>query len=176
MPLNKILSKIRNSSKGSSIVELIIVTVLFAILIPISLTIYIGARKISGQSYVQHSAALTLGETTDILRFLRNQGFNQLQNGSFYLIRNPGSNSWLVKSDLPDKELFERYITISNALRHDGSEDLYFENSTGLSHEDPNTKKVEINILWAPDYIPSNLISTTTYITNWQNPITYNQS
>ena len=154
--------------------ELVIVTVLFAIMIPAASDIYISARKISGQSYIQHSAALTLGETTDILKFLRNQGFSQLENGSFYLIRNPGNNSWLVKSDLPDKELFERYIVVSNALRHEESGDLYFNGDSGPSYEDPDTKKIDISILWAPDYIPTDLISTTTYITDWENPIIYN--
>ena len=66
-------------------VELIIVTVLFAILVPSSVGIFIGARKITGQAYIQHSAAVTLGETNDILRYMRNQGFSLLADGSFYL-------------------------------------------------------------------------------------------
>ncbi len=153
--------------------ELIIVTILFAILIPSSLGIYIGAKKVSGQAYIQHSAAIALGETSDILRFLRNQGYGLLENGSFYLIRNPGTNSWLVKSDLPDMDTFERYITVSNALRHQASDNLYFDDDTGPSYEDTNTKKIELDILWAPDYIPTDLISKTIYISNWQSNIAY---
>ena len=153
--------------------ELIIVTILFAILVPTSLGIYIGARKISGQSYIQHSAAITLGETSDILKFLRNQEFDLLTEGEFFLIRNPGTNSWLVKSDVPDKDTFERYITVSKALRHDGTNDLYFDGDTGPSHEDTNTKRIDVQILWAPDYIPTDLISQTLYISNWQDTITY---
>ena len=166
--------KQRQNPKGSSLVELIIVTILFAILIPSALGIYLGARKISGQSYIQHSAALALGESSDILRYLRNQGFGLLENGSFFLIRNPGSNSWLVKSDLPDKDTFERYITVSDALRHQGTDHIYFEGDTGPSYADPDTKRVDLSILWAPDYIPTDLISKTIYITNWQSNITYN--
>jgi len=164
----------RLKPKGSSLVELIIVTILFAVLVPSSLGLYLGGRKVSGQSYIQHSAALTLGETSDILRFIRNKGFALVENGSFYLIRNPGTNSWLVKSDLPDKDIFERYITISNALRHTTTDDIYFDGDTGDSYEDPDTKRIDISILWAPDYIPTDLISKTTYISNWQNSFTYN--
>ena len=171
MLLNKL--KKNNQLRGSSLVELIIVIILFAIMIPSALSIYVGAKKISGQSYIQHSAALTLGETSDIIRFVRNQGFEKLMNGSFYFIRNPGTNSWLVKSDLPDKETFERYITISDALRHMDSKHLYFEEDTGPSYSDPNTKKIDISILWAPDYIPSDLISKTIYVTDWQSNVIY---
>ena len=154
--------------------ELIIVTVLFAILIPTSVGVFIGAKKISGQAYIQHSAAVTLGETNDILRYMRNQGFDLLPNGSFYLIRNPGTSSWLVKSDLPDLDIFERYVTVSNALRHQDTDDIYFDDDSGPSYEDSDTKKIVISILWEPDYLPLDLITQTLYITNWQKPITYN--
>ena len=40
-------------------------------------------------------------------------------------------------------------------------------------YEDPDTKKIDINILWAPDYIPLDLISQTFYITDWQNSYNY---
>ncbi|MBU0577987.1 hypothetical protein KJ742_06580 [Patescibacteria group bacterium] len=153
--------------------ELIIVIVLFAILVPTSVGIFISASKISGQGYIQHSAAVTLGETNDILRFMRNQGFDLLVSGSFYLIRNPGSDSWLIKNDLPDMDVFERYITVSNALRHQGTDDIYFDGDSGASYEDSDTKRIDIEILWAPDYLPLDLISQTIYITNWQKTITY---
>ena len=153
--------------------ELIIVTVLFAVLVPISLDIFIGARKISGQSYIQHQAAVNLGESNDILRYLRNLSFDLISDGNFYLIRNPGTNSWLIKNDLPDKDIYERYITVENALRHDDTDDLYFDGDTGSYHEDPDTKKVTISILWAPDYIPMDLITQAIYISNWHKIITY---
>lgn len=161
------------NKKGSSIVELIIVTVLFAILIPSSLGIFVGAQKISGQSYIQHQAAVNLGESNDILRYLRNLSFDLISDGNFYLIRNPGTNSWLIKNDLPIKELYERYITVENATRHEDTHDLYFDGDTGTYYEDPDTKKVTISILWAPDYIPLDVITHTVYITNWQKVYAY---
>jgi type II secretory pathway pseudopilin PulG len=163
----------KKGKRGSTIIELIIVTVLLAILIPIAIELYVSARKISGQSYIQHYAALNLGESVDILRHMRNQGYELLVNGSFYLIRNPGTNSWLIKSELPDKDVYERYITISNALRHEDTDDLYFDGDTGPSYEDPDTKRVDIQILWAPNYIASDLISYTSYVTNWQDVFTF---
>lgn len=174
--LNNPKKKFWQKKEGSSLVELIIVTILFAIFVPISLNIFIGGRKITGQSYIQHAAATTLTETTDILEFIRNDGYHLLNEGSFFLIRNPGNNSWLIKSDLPDKDTFERYITVSQAQRHEANDDLYLEGDTGTSYEDPNTKKIEIEILWAPDYIPLDLISRTFYITDWQNDFTYPSS
>lgn len=174
MLINKKANQRTRGRKGSSLVELIIVTVLFAILVPSSVGIFIGARKIAGQAYVQHSAAVTLGETNDILRYMRNQGFSLLSNGSFYLIRNPGTETWLMKSDLPDKDTFERYVTITSALRHQDTKDIYFEGDTGASYEDPDTKRIVIQILWAPDYLPLDLITQTIYITNWENIFTYN--
>jgi len=166
------LSSVKNKT-GSTLVELIVVTVLFAILVPSSLGIFVGARKITGQSYVQHQAAVTLGETNDILQFMRNLGYDLIPNGGFYLIRNPGTDRWLVKNELPDKDTFERYITVSDAKRHSDTDDIYFDDDSGAFYDDPNTKRIDINILWAPDYIPLDIISQTIYISNWQNTITY---
>ena len=174
--MNNLKKKFWLNNNGSSLVELIIVTILFAIFVPISLNIFIGGRKVTGQSYIQHAAATTLTETTDILEVIRNGGFNLLTEGSFYLIRNPGNNSWLIKSDLPDRDTFERFITISKALRHQEDDDIYFDGDVGPSYEDPNTKKVEIQVLWAPDYIPLDLISRTFYVSDWQNSFTYPSS
>ena len=163
----------RRKTKGSSLVELIIVTILFLVLVPTSLGVFVGARKIAGQSYVQNRAAVTLGETNDILRYMRNLDFDLLPSGDFYLIRNPGTSSWLVKGTLPDKDIFERYVVVSNALRHTDTNDIYFDGDTGASYEDPDTKKIDISVLWAPDYIPLDLIQHTIYITNWQKVVTY---
>lgn len=166
-------SKAWGNKKGSTIVEIIIVIVLMIVLVPSALSVYLSARKVSGQAYVQHQAAVTLGETNDIIKFLRNQGFDLLENGEFFLIRNPGSGSWLVKNDLPDLDTYERKIVVSNALRHDTTGDLYFDGDIGGSVEDTDTKKIEISILWSPDYLPLEQISQTVYISNWQKVITY---
>jgi hypothetical protein len=162
--------------KGSSLVELVLVTVLFAILVPASLGVFVSGSKISGQSYIQHQAAVTLGEVDDIIRYMRNLDISMLPNGDFYLIRSPGTGSWLVKSDLPDKDIFERHVVISSALRHTGTKDLYMPGDTGASYEDLDTKKIDISILWAPDYIPMDLISHTIYITDWTKAITYDSA
>lgn len=172
-PLKNRLFNHRLDRRGSSLVELIIVTILFAIFIPAALDIFISGRKITGQSYIQHAAATNLAETADILEFLRNQSIDQLQNGSFYLIRSPGNNSWLIKSDLPNKDTFERYITVSDAERKVSNDNILFPEETANSYTDPSTKQIEISILWAPDYIPLDLISQTFYITDWQNNFTY---
>jgi len=169
----KSITNLRENKKGTTIVELIIVIMLFIVLIPSSVAIFITARKIGGQAYVQHQASVSLSETNDILRYLRNEGFDLLVNGEFYLIRNPGTGSWLVKSDLPDLDIYERHITVSSALRHQDTNDLFIPGDTGASYEDPDTKKVEISILWSPDYIPLDLLSHTAYISNWQKAITY---
>lgn len=171
--MNKKILNRRPDQRGSSLVELIIVTILFAIFVPVSLGIQISGRKITGQSYIQHAGASNLSETTDILEFLRNEDFDLMTNGSFYLIRNPGNKSYLIKADLPTKDAFERYITISDAIRHKSSWALYMDGDTGPQEVDPNTKKVDISILWAPDYIPMDLISQTFYITNWQDHYIY---
>lgn len=160
-------------TKGTTLVEIIIVVVLIVVFIPAVLSMYLSARKIGGQAYVQHQAAVTLGETNDILRYMRNQSFDLLVNGEFYLIRNPGTNSWLVKSDLPNMDTYERHIVVSTAKRHTGTNALYLPGDTGASYDDPDTKKIDIQILWSPDYLPLDMASQTIYITNWQDSFTY---
>ena len=132
-----------------------------------------SARKITGQSYIQNQAAVALGENNDILRYMRNINYNLLESGDFFLIRNPGTGSWLVKSELPDMDIFEKHIVVSNALRHTDTNDIYLDGDIGENFEDPDTKKIKINILWAPDYLPLDLITHTLYITNWQKVIKY---
>lgn len=158
---------------GLSMVELIIVTVLFMILVPTSLAIFVGARKITGQSYIQHQAAITSSESSDILHYMRNLDFDWLVNGTFFLIRNPGTGSWLVKSDLADMDIFERRVVVSDARRHLSTNDIYFDGDTGVFYEDANTKRVDVSVVWAPDYLPLDLLTHTLYITNWQRVITY---
>ena len=159
--------------KGTTLVEIIIVVVLIIVFIPAVLNMFISARKISGQAYIQHQAAVTLGETNDILRFMRNQSYDLLVNGEFYLIRNPGTNSWLVKSDMPNPDTYERHIIVSTAKRHTGTNDLYLAGGTGASYDDPDTKKIDIQILWDPSYLPLDMSAQTIYITNWQHSFTY---
>lgn len=164
------------NNTGSTLMELIVVIVLFVVLVPASLNIFLSARKVGGQSYVQAQAAIALGEVEDILRYLRNQGFSLIEEGEFYLIRNPGTGSWLVKNDLPSLDTYERKVTVVNARRHESTDDLFLEGDTGPSYEDPYTKEVTINILWSPDYIPLDQAVHTVYITDWQNSFPYPSS
>ena len=167
------MSKNKNKNNGLSIVEIIIVIMLFLILIPTSLAIFIKARKLTGQSYIQNQASVTLAESVDILRYLRNLDYDQLVNGEFFLIRNTSSGSWLIKSDLPDMDIFERKIKIEDALRHTITNDLYFDGDTGASYEDPDTKKIIVSILWSPDYLPEDLLTHTFYLANLEQSIYY---
>lgn len=162
-----------SSRRGSTLMELIIVVVLFVILIPAALSIFLSARRVGGQAYVQNEAARTLGETADILRFMRNRGFDLLTNGEFYLIRNPGSDSWLIKSDVPNEDIFRRRVVISNALRHEATHQLYLPGDSGLSYEDPDTKKVDITVTWSTDYLPQDSLQHTLYVSNWQKTIVH---
>lgn len=171
---NTLKNTIISNQKASTLMELILVVVLFIVLVPASLNIFLSAQRIGGQSYIQADAANAMGEVNDILRFLRNQNFELLANGEFYLIRNPGTGSWLVKNDLPDtEEILERKITISDALRHDVTDQLYLDGDSGSSYADINTKKIDISVLWYPDYLPLDEIAHTVYISDWQNTFTY---
>ncbi len=134
-------------------VELIIVTVLFLVLIPSSLGIYIGARKITGQSYLQHQAAVTLGETSDIIRYMQNLNYDSLARGEFFLIRNPGNRSWLVKSDLADMDAFERRVNVDYALRNKNDNELFLDEIViteneqdliGLMNQNPPLTSAEV--------------------------------
>lgn len=167
------IPSLAKEKSGSTIMELIVVIVLFVILIPASLSVFLSARKLGGQSYIQAQAALALGEVNSILKHLRNQGFTLLENGDFYLIRNPGTGSWLVKNDLPNLDTYERQVVVSTARRHTSTNDLFMDGDVGDSYEDENTKKIEISILWSPDYIPLDQAVHTTYITNWQGDYPY---
>jgi len=81
-----------------------------------------------------------------------------------------------VKADLPDKDIFERHVVISDALRHPETNDLFMPGDTGASYTDTGTKKIQMDILWAPDYLPMDLISHTIYVTNWMGQVAYGSS
>ena len=73
-------------------------------------------------------------------------------------------------------DIFERRIIVSNALRHTDTHDIYFDGDAGDSYEDTDTKKVEISVIWAPDYMPVGSLAHTLYITDWQKVVTYSSA
>ena len=163
--------------KGSSIVELIIVTVLFAVLIPAALGIFLAGLKISGQGYIQHEAATALNETGDTIRFMRTRGFATLlpegeEENTFYLVRTQEGH-WLQKGSLAE-ELFSREITVARAYRNNTTNNIctdYDPDSPDPNcSEDEDTRKITLKILWSPDYIPQEILTQVFYLTNWQKP------
>ena len=167
--------KKQKNKKGSSIVELIIVTVLFAVLVPAALGIFLAGLKISGQGYIQHEAATALGETGDTIRFLRTRGFATLlaegeEENTFYLVRTQEGH-WLQKGSLTE-ELFSREITVNKSYRNNTTNDIctdYDPSSPDPNcNEDQNTRKITVKILWSPDYIPQEILTQVFYLTDWQ--------
>lgn len=163
----------KSRPKGSALVELIIVTILFVTMITAMQEIFISSKKLTGQAYIQHESATILWESNNILSYMRNRGFDLLINGTYYLVPNPGANSWLLKNSIVEGTLFIRRVVISDALRHVGTDNLYLDGDTGTSYVDLDTKRLDISVLWAPDYLPQDLISHTIYVVNWLKTNTY---
>ena len=167
--MKKIIYKI----KGFGLIEVIIAVVIMTIFVTVGATMFITARRSAGQAFIQNTAAITLAETREMLEHMRNQDADLLSNGSFYLTRELEFSSWLIQSELPDDDLFVRQVTIEDALRHSADDHLYMDGDTGASYADPNTKKVTIQILWAPEFTPSSLLSNIIYFSNWDESYTF---
>lgn len=151
-------------SRGQLLIELILALAISAIMLPALVVGLVASRQGKAQQSLRLDATTLSKEAYDILRTIREQGWQFVSaNGTYYPIQ--VGNTWLLATGSAQINGFTRFLTVS---------DVYRDASTGAIVSsggvyDPSTKKIVITILWDTPYASS--VSATYYLARLDNQI-----
>lgn len=162
---------------GQSLVELMVVIGLFALVMPPILLGLISTRDGRVQEQRRVKAISLMKEAQEAARSARNSGWSNISslqtNTSYHPVA--GSNSWSFALGQDTASNVTRSVVFSDVCRNDnGAGTIVNCPAGGTVILDPSSKKVVITISWAAP-IP-NSISSTMYLTRYQDNFTYGQS
>ncbi len=151
------------SSKGQSIIEVIVAVSLMIIIAGSSVIAILGSFHTSRLAEEESIASFLANQGIEAAQSIRNQSWDNLTDGVHGLANATGTWSFSGSSDTDASAKFTRTITISEVQRHD---DGYIINSGGTP--DPETKQVLSSVVW--NFTPSRQLTVdmTSLLTNWQ--------
>lgn len=152
-------------SKGFSLIELVLAIAFFAIIAGGTILPIINSHLNQLEVSKRIQANAVLNETWEALRAIRNRDWANIANGTYGLDQTSGIWEFSGASDVVNG--ITRSITISNAERN------LMQNlveSGGMN--DPNSKRVSIQLSWDSTPYSSHSIEVDSLITNymWANP------
>lgn len=157
-----------DTTKGQSLVELLLAIAIAAIILPALLTGIIAARSGKDQQLKRAAAQALMQQTTEAVRNVRNAGWDPFAvNGTYH----PETNG-IIWSLVPGGDTvsgINRSVVIADVMR-DGSGAIVASGGTN----DPSTKKVTITLSWTLPR-PSN-IESTLYFTRYKDNLTYTET
>jgi len=157
------LKKIKLTS-GQSIIEVIIALAIFVFIVGSGVVAILGAFTTTRLAEEETQATQFASQGIEAVKSIRNQGWNNLNNGIYGLSNSSGDWTFSGLSDDPDGQgKFVRAVTISNVERN-GNNDIVSSGGT----IDDQTKHVLVAVTW--DFTPTrnNIVELETYLTNWQ--------
>lgn len=137
---------IKKFNKGFSLVELLVSISIFLLFVSAIIDTTVGVdRQIKHASNIE-KASILAGEAIEVSRNIRDNNFNNLIDGTYGISTSTGEWTFLGSSDT--QEIFQRYLIISTV--------------------NDNQKKVDVNVSWSDIVSPTNYVSVSTFLTNWQ--------
>src|SRR3989338_11104100 len=163
--------KIVKTKLGVSVIELVLVTALFAIFAPAAVTTVVQTLRANRLGSEQTVATQFASEGIDAARSIKNQDFANLVNSACTGVVRTGSNVWGFGGS--NNTLFHntgdnyiRVITVSDVLR-DGSGNIVASGGT----VDPDSKKITSTVSWKVTPSRADSVIFVSYFTNWKKPI-----
>lgn len=159
----------REKQRGTLLVEVLVAaTVLSTIIIVTATALGVALDGIASGNR-QSTATFLLQEELDPLLTIRDRGWINLANGTYYVV--PLGSSWTLTPTTTGEVVgdFTRSVVISDVYR--GSTGQIVE--TGGTR-DPSTKKAVATVSWTT-FLPHTL-SATTYITRYKDNIVWRQT
>ncbi len=154
-------------NKAQSLIEILIVIMLLALLIPPLFMVIMSSRDGKLQQAKRLEATGVLKETQEALRIIRENGWSAIATNGTYHPSLTGS-TWNLSSGTEVSNGIMTKVDIS---------DVYRENNqivTTGGTLDPSTKRIDITISWS-NPIPSNITSTM-YLTRYLENGAYQQT
>jgi len=166
-------NKKNTKSFGFIFVEILIAITLIGIVFITLISIFFIIFSISKSIKDKTQVDFLIKEQLEAVRNFRdetewnNDGLGSLEYGNFNpyyfsldnLVNPP---KWKINSGIQTVDVFTIKVIFDNVSR-----DLitkYIEDVYNQSHDDPNTKKVTVNVIWS-----GKTYQVVTYLTNWQN-------
>jgi len=164
--------KISNfKSKGFIFLEILIATALISIVFITLLGLAFLSLNISSLIQKTTQADSLVKEELEALRSFRDgttwstNGLGAVNTGSgnpYHLILGPVPTEWILVSGTETVDIFSRNIIFDKVSRDTSTNDI--ENVYNVSNDDPNTRKVTVNIAFN-----NKTYQVVNYLTNWQN-------
>ena len=145
-------------SKGQTLIELLITIGLSAILIPALLAGFFLTRDSRAQQGQRVTAILYLKEAEEAVRIVRDNGWENLTDGTFHPVIS--GSTWSLSPGPETINGFTRQIVISDVYRATASGDI-IQTTNGIL--DPSTKEILVSVSWNTPL--SSSVSATAYLT-----------
>ena len=153
-------------NKGQSIVEVIIAVSILIIIASSAVIGILGSLSTSRLAKEETEAAFFANEAMEAMQSIRNQGFDNLVDGTYGLTDINGFWELSGTSDTDPSGKYTREVIIETINR-----DINGDIAPVSGNEDPDSKRITVNVNW--DFTPTrnNTIELVTYLTNWQNAV-----
>ena len=162
------MGALRNNKEGFSILEAVIAMALFMLLATAVVGIFVIGSQGSKQGVEYVVAAGYLQEATEAVRSIRNRDYAEITAGTYGLDTSSGYYEFDGTSDVLDE--YTRTITIEDVER-DGSNNIVASGGA----DDPNTKRVTVNITWDTLTGKNQNVDHVFYIHNFVSEVTWVQ-
>lgn len=146
------IHKAWSNTKGFSLIEVLLSSFLFALLVTAFVGAYIYGQDSTSTAGRRARAAYIAQEGLEAVRSIRDSAFSNLVDGTYGLVIS--SNQWILSGSSDITDIFTRQVTISTV--------------------DANRKQVSCNVNWRQNPQRMGNISLVTYLTNWQAPVSLN--
>lgn len=147
---------------GMSIVEVILAIAIFVMIgagTVVSITNGLSTTRLAREQ--QFATALAV-EGLEGTTAMRNHNWSNLAVGTYGLSESGGSWSFIPGSDQDPSGRFTRMITVS-AISRDGNGNIVTSGGT----LDPNSRMVEVSVIWNVTPTRQNTVSMSQLLTNW---------
>lgn len=145
------------SSRGFSLLEVIIASALFLIIASALVTLVLQGLSVEAQSEEYQSAVAYAEEGRDTVRMLRKSGFEALGTVTDGGFAPDGHGSIAFDGGANTFGQFERRITVADIDRFDGG------------GNDGSTKRVTVTVMWPAGSPTPRTVTLTDYLVYWEN-------
>jgi len=151
-------------ARGQSVIEILVVTAILLILVAGSAPLVSGVFRGQLRTTKRAEARALAQEGLDAVRSIRDADWANLDDGMHGLTHNGAFWDFSDASDTVGE--YTRSVTVSTMTREG---DLCTRPGSGVA-EDPDAKRVAVEVHWQSDTGQKNAVTATTFFHNWRNP------
>ena len=144
--LSTSIAKAWSNTRGFSLVEVLLASSLFALLVTVLVGAYLYGQESTSLAGRRVQASFLANEGLEATRNIRDNSFGNLSDGVYGLVIS--GNQWIFSGSSDITDIFTRQITISTV--------------------DADRKQIDAQVTWQQNPQRTGTVSLVTYLTNWQ--------